>query len=391
MTESSEPTREPLARPRRVVAISVALMTSAVLTAGAVTVLMRSPGAESAASSDGAEANVRTTVVRRTDLSDRQTLPGTLGFGSERPLKARGTGTVTRLPTAGSTVARGKALYWVNDQPVMVFYGDTPLFRKLDKPGLRGRDVTVLAENLSALGYRTGVRTSQSPADPSHGVKSPRTAQTLSESGTVFTPTLRSALESWQRDTGQQPTGTLGIGQVVVLPAPSRVASVTAQLGDEASGELLSLTSLSKAVTVPMDATDVGAIKNGASVTIQLPNSRQIRGRVTSISHDVQGGATNDSPESSGPPRVDVVITPTRSNDIAMFDSASVQVTFTTETRSKVLAVPIEALLALREGGYALQLENGTLVGVTTGLFTKGQVQISGSGVTAGLRVVTAS
>jgi hypothetical protein len=40
------------------------------------------------------------------------------------------------------------------------------------------------------------------------------------------------------------------------------------------------------------------------------------------------------------------------------------------------LVVPVTALLALSEGGYAVELENGTLVGVEIGLIQDTRVQI---------------
>ena len=80
-----------------------------------------------------------------------------------------------------------------------------------------------------------------------------------------------------------------------------------------------------------------------------------------------------------------------RPADLEKLDTAPVQVHFTTTTRHNVLAVPVTALVALHEGGYALQRTDGTLVAVTTGLFAGGQVEVSGNGVTAGMRVETAS
>ena len=59
-----------------------------------------------------------------------------------------------------------------------------------------------------------------------------------------------------------------------------------------------------------------------------------------------------------------------------------------------VLAVPVSALLALAGGGYGVEVvaPSGAhhLVGVTTGLFAGGQVQVSGAGITAGTKVVVA-
>jgi multidrug efflux pump subunit AcrA (membrane-fusion protein) len=56
-----------------------------------------------------------------------------------------------------------------------------------------------------------------------------------------------------------------------------------------------------------------------------------------------------------------------------------------------VLAVPVEALLALSEGGYAVEVadESGVthLVPVTVGVFADGMVEIEGD-IDAGTRVV---
>ena len=56
-----------------------------------------------------------------------------------------------------------------------------------------------------------------------------------------------------------------------------------------------------------------------------------------------------------------------------------------------VLAVPVGALLALRDGGYGVQISGGALTAVKVGLFADGMVQISGTGLAAGTRVVTTS
>jgi hypothetical protein len=53
--------------------------------------------------------------------------------------------------------------------------------------------------------------------------------------------------------------------------------------------------------------------------------------------------------------------------------------------------VPVAALLALREGGHAVRIAGGPLVAVDTGMFAMGLVEVSGQGLTAGTKVVTAS
>ncbi|MGW2104604.1 hypothetical protein ACWCPX_44530 [Streptomyces olivaceoviridis] len=329
--------------------------------------------------------SAQTTVIRRTDLSDSETLPGTLGYGAAVTVKGAGNGLITKLPASGSTVTRGKPLYWVDDRPVAVFYGDTPVFRTLDeaavKAGASGSDVTVLADNLKALGYDIG-------PEPRH----PRSSTgTGNAPGAVLTSSLLDALKRWQRDTGRQQTGTLSVGEVVVLPGAVRVGAVKAQLGDPASTDVLSVTSLRKSVSVTVDAGDAAQVHQGDKVVITLPDTKRIPGRVTSVGTTVQVGPGDDASDSDTSPSVRVTVVPQDSAAVGNLDAASVRVTFTTETRENVLTVPVGALLALQEGGYALQRPGGELVAVKTGLFAKGRVEVSGTGIDAGQRVVTAS
>ena len=74
----------------------------------------------------------------------------------------------------------------------------------------------------------------------------------------------------------------------------------------------------------------------------------------------------------------------------AIFDQAPVNVNITTQKVDNVLAVPVNALLALQGGGYGVDVVTGRtshLVGVTTGLYSNTLVQVSGSGITAGMQV----
>ena len=57
-----------------------------------------------------------------------------------------------------------------------------------------------------------------------------------------------------------------------------------------------------------------------------------------------------------------------------------------------MLAVPVTALLALSEGGYAVEVvvEDGSrlLIGVEPGLFSDGFVEVAGNGLVDGMQVV---
>jgi multidrug efflux pump subunit AcrA (membrane-fusion protein) len=69
-------------------------------------------------------------------------------------------------------------------------------------------------------------------------------------------------------------------------------------------------------------------------------------------------------------------------------DQAPVSVGIARESRRRVLSVPVEALLARRGGGYAVELARGRTVRVRTGLFASGLVEISSPRIRAGDRVV---
>ncbi len=80
-----------------------------------------------------------------------------------------------------------------------------------------------------------------------------------------------------------------------------------------------------------------------------------------------------------------------RPGQAKQWDSAPVDVGLQANRVNNVLTVPISALLALAEGGYAVEVLGDTdrqLIAVDTGLFADGQVEISGTGIEPGTTVV---
>src|SRR5688572_29858946 len=63
-----------------------------------------------------------TAKVARQTLVDTRSESGELGYGDQVSVGGRLTGTVTGLPASGSTVARGRALYRVDNGPVVLLY-----------------------------------------------------------------------------------------------------------------------------------------------------------------------------------------------------------------------------------------------------------------------------
>jgi hypothetical protein len=139
-------------------------------------------------------------------------------------------------------------------------------------------------------------------------------------------------------------------------------------------------------VTVPAELDAAASIDRNERVTIRLPDDHTVKAHVLAVGRDL---ATPDG-NGGGPPKLTVTVSIDDAKAVGRLDSADVTVDFPGRTVKGVLAAPIEALVALTEGGYAVQGPSG-LVAVRTGMYADGWVQISGPGLTAGTKVVVSS
>jgi hypothetical protein len=275
------------------------------------------------------------------------------------------TGAATWLPDAGKVIDTGRVLYRASDKPVVLLAGRTPAYRSLSE-GMSGPDVQELNRDLVALGYATSA-----PLDPSSDYFSAATAY---------------ALDRLQAHLAVSETGTLALGQAVFLPAPVRITNVTATLGTQlpADGVIAQTSSTARRVLVKLDASQQASVKVGDRVTITLPNNSTTPGVVTGVGKVASSGSSGAT--------VPVYIKPEHPRVTGTLDEAPVNVQITTATVKDALVVPVDALLALAGGGYALEVVQGgvhRLVAVTPGLFdnSEGLVQVAGS-LAAGERVV---
>jgi hypothetical protein len=113
-------------------------------------------------------------------------------------------------------------------------------------------------------------------------------------------------------------------------------------------------------------------------VTVTLPDDSEIGGAISEIGSVVTEGA------------IEVLVTIPDQSALEGLEVASVDVEFVSDGRDDVLSVPIAALLALADGGFAVEVAaNGTsaLVPVDTGLFASGRVEITGEGIAEGMSV----
>jgi peptidoglycan hydrolase-like protein with peptidoglycan-binding domain len=282
--------------------------------------------------------------------------------------------TFTALPSAGQIVRRGQSLYEISGQPVLLLYGSVFPTRAFIAGMSAGSDVAQLNANLDALGYGQGL------------------------AGDTFSAATAAAIRALQAAHGWSVSGELLLGSVVFEPGPVRVTSVTPTVGQAVMpGPVLGITATARQVKISLDAAQQASVKVGDAVTITLPDNQTTPGRITYVSSVAtapsSSGSGRGGGEEEGAPTIAVDVTPTDPAATGHLDQAPVNVSITTESVQETLAVPIDALLALAGGGYALEVAEGRvhrLEAVSLGLFddANGLVQVSGQSVSVGQRVV---
>jgi peptidoglycan hydrolase-like protein with peptidoglycan-binding domain len=330
-----------------------------VLTAGAAAAVVA--GLPDTPQQAGASASPLTAVVRRETLVDTETADGELGYGETTARACRLSGTVTALAAEGATVTRGHALYRIDDDPVVLLYGSLPAYRTLS-PGDTGRDVKQFEKNLWALGYR--------------GFTVDRT----------YSSATASAVRDWQDDLGLAETGAVDPARIVYAPGAVRVDSRAAAPGDAAQPgtALLDTTGTGRVATVELDISDQRLARKGAAVRVTLPDDKEVAGKIKDVETVVTPAEGQQEASTSLSVTIGFATAP------AGLDRAAVSVAFTAAQRPGVLTVPVEALLALAEGGYGVQIVDSAgsrIVAVRTGLFADGRVEVSGDGIAAGAKV----
>jgi hypothetical protein len=334
----------------------------AVATGGAVVL---SGGAPATATAPAAS----TATVRAGKLSAAVSQDGILTYrarpdGSPFSVINHARGTYTALPQAGDHVGCGGVLYRVDDRPVLLLCGAVPAYRSL-RVGDAGRDVRQLNRGLRVR-------------------------------GAAFTARTRTALAALQRRRGARVTGALALGEAVFLPAPVRIAEVTARLGGFArpGAQALNATSDRLHVQVSLDPSVQGQVERGDRARITLPGNRTVTGRVDGF------GRVAEAPAGQGAGAADATIPtyiglddPGRARGL---DRAPVDVVIVTAGVASALSVPVTALVGRSGGGFAVEVVRAgggrDLVAVRVGLFDTagGRVQVEGA-LHAGDRVAVPS
>ncbi|MEV0588597.1 peptidoglycan-binding protein [Nonomuraea sp. NPDC050310] len=314
-----------------------------------------------APTSAGAPTVAATAEITRRDLVDREKVDGTLTYADRQRITTERAGTVTWTPDPGRIVRRGQSLIKVDREPVTLLYGTLPLYRELSWGVSDGPDITQLRRNLKALGYDVDVEDE-------------------------FDYETYAAVLEWQQDRGLEETGRITAGHVVFLPGAVRVGEIKAEVGAKVrpGQEIMTVSGTTLQVHVDLDAAEQALARKGARARIELPGGETVSGRIVEVGKVAESSGGQD-PRTT----IDVEIALDKKPKTRL-DQAPVEVELQSEKHENVLAVPVEALLATREGGFGLEVvEAGgsRVVPVELGTFAEGLVEVEGPGLTEGMKV----
>lgn len=382
---------------------------------------------DSAQSTDVEPTQVQTALVAadQRDLRRFDEWAGTLQPGPASTISASTRGTLTTTVDEGALIVAGDVVAEIDGTPVVALYGSVPQFRELNIDSEPGADVRQLEENLVALGF-----------DPDGAV-------TVDDSFTAATEAL---VEAWETELGlAEPDGEVAAGQVAFIAGPSEATSRTSvgsqvnagqQLiaavtlaesgfvvvpneesldsfsfdlsvgepveGDGiASGAIVAETLIEDAslttegqpvyrweadlgsIQLAVDVDEASTFDVGRELEIELPDGQLIDASVTDqsdVARAVQEGGNTVTV-------IDVTIKPVEPIESSI-SAGPVTVRVETDRIEGAVLVPASALIALAEGGHAVEIDGRGLIGVEIGAFDDGWVEITDGTVTAGEMVV---
>jgi multidrug efflux system membrane fusion protein len=297
-----------------------------------------------------------TRAITRGDLVETESLEGRLRYRDPTVVYTAAGGVITLLPDEGTTVARGETLFELNGAPVVLFYGDRPAWRTLADGTAEGSDVRQLEDNLSELGF-----------DPDGDL-------TIDED---YTDVTAGIVEDWQAELGLAETGIVELGRIIFSTGPLRIGRWLTETGATTGpgAPVFEVSGTEREIVVQLAIDQRELVVRGDTATIVLPDDLETPGTITSISNVALA-----DPQ-TGRQTVEMTVAFDDPGDAAAFEQAAVNVEVVSEQVLDALLAPVEAVLALAEGGYAIEVVEGDasrLVAVQLGKFADGLVEITG-------------
>ncbi len=185
---------------------------------------------------------------------------------------------------------------------------------------------------------------------------------------------------------------TYALASTTSIIVGSYITSVGSLVG--ANSQMYNISSTGIEVVFQIEASDQDMVSLGDIVQVELPSEEKIDASISFIDQVVTQSQNGDF--------IEVKLEIANVEAFKVYDQAPVDVFVTSEVSKDVLYVPVNALLALAEGGYALEVYSGnseanvfngisgvdtTYVRVEIGVFTEGFVEVSGN-INEGMLVV---
>ncbi len=184
----------------------------------------------------------------------------------------------------------------------------------------------------------------------------------------VYNPETNQAVLAFQAAVGLEPDGIIDLGEVVFLPGSVRVTNQLAfkSSGVSAGSPLLGISLSEKVVRFDLPANDQGLLAVGDAVTVEMPDQSPVPATVAFV-------AQTATAFENGPATFEVRIELDDPTVAAGLDEAPVDVIVVSDAVEEVMAIPVSSLVALLEGGYAVEKETGggdtQIVAVEVGFF----------------------
>jgi peptidoglycan hydrolase-like protein with peptidoglycan-binding domain len=187
--------------------------------------------------------------------------------------------------------------------------------------------------------------------------------------GTYTLETYQAVLD-FQLATGLETDGILDLGEIIFLPSAVRVTDQLTTQGSFVGPDtpILGISLSEKVVYMALPADDQGILSVGDAVTVEMPDNTQVSATVVFVSQTAITGQNEWDPA-----WFEVRIALDDPSVAAGLDEAPVDVIIISDSVSDVRAIPVSALVALLEGGYAVEVDTGNgqvqLIAIEVGFF----------------------
>ena len=293
-------------------------------------------------------------------------------------------GTIDHIAEQGTAVTTGTILFWEDGHPVVAIEGDAAAIPALDRDlstdADNGSDVELFERMLVDGGF-----------DPSEVVVV----------DDEYDENTAAAVIAWQASLGIAPTSydpVVPAGSYVVVPSGLFVgiASVAEGAAITTDQPVLTLTTAAREVTTSAPIGD-DTFALGAEIDVEFPDGTIEPGTVTNVG--TVASNTSNVPGATPTVEIDLHVEHIPAS-VDGFVQIPVTLRVVAESALDAYVVPVGALVALAEGGYAIEVVTGTnpdgmdattLIRVEPGLFADGFVAITGDDVSTGLTVVVPS